>query len=67
MSQDREAKDTKRKPIDLGVEPHPTPETTDMGEGGRPDCGKTCGGKTGGCNRNTRPGCSGPPPEDGDG
>ena len=62
MSQDRESRDTERKPIDLGVEPHPTPESTDMGDGDPvPACAKTCGGKTQGCDRNTRPGGTVPP------
>ena len=31
MSKDTERKDPGRKPIDLGVEPPPVPETTEMG------------------------------------
>ena len=38
-----------RKPIDLGVEPHPEPEGTDMGE--IPECTKS----NGTCKRNSKP------------
>lgn len=52
---DKEGTGTEKKRIDLSVEPHPSPESTDMG-GGDPSAGTTRP-----CGRGSKATCSGVP------